>query len=128
MIESYVRSKGEDSTPAEKEPPLLMKHKRRSARNWMVALCNRILQVITTTTTRVGLPSLKACDKAKLRAEVRKINKAVKRIQTHNMIQLSSLLYAASYDTTQKMGLLKETRGSRSEEPFCNRNLEKRPE
>ena len=71
---------------------------------------------------------MKACDRAKMRAEVGKINKAVKRIQTHNVTQLNSLLYAASYDTTKKMGMLKERGVSGSEEPFCNRNLEKRPE
>ena len=33
---------------------------------------------------RVGLPSLKSCDRAKLRVELGIVNEAVKRIQTHN--------------------------------------------
>ena len=45
---------------------------------------------------RVGLPSLRSCDRAKLRVELGNINETVKRIKTHNITDLNSLLYAAS--------------------------------
>ena len=51
---------------------------------------------------RVGLPSLKSCDRAKLRVELGKVNEAVKRIQTHNITEMNSLLYAAAYVTTEE--------------------------
>ena len=63
------------------------------------ALRDRILEVILLQ-QRVGLPSLKSCDRAKLRAEVGKFNEAAKRIQTHSIPELNSLLYAAAYVTT----------------------------
>ena len=69
------------------------------------ALRNRILHVMQLE-QRVGLPSLKLCDRAKLRVELGKVNEAVKRIQTHNITELNSLLYAASYFTTERMGML----------------------
>ena len=41
---------------------------------------------------RAGLRSLKSCARAKLKAEFGKVNEAVKRIQTHNITELNSLL------------------------------------
>ena len=54
----------------------------------------------------------------KVKAEVGKINEAVKRIQTHNMTELNSLMYAAAYVTTKRMGMIKGRKGRRTEEPF----------
>ena len=57
-------------------------------------LCDRILEIIQLE-QRIGLPSLKSWQRTKLKAEVGKINEAVKRIQTHNITELNSLMYAA---------------------------------
>ena len=46
---------------------------------------------------------MKSCDRAKLRVEVGKVNEAVNRIQTHNITELNSLLYAAAYVTIERM-------------------------
>ena len=88
------------------------------------ALRNRILHVMQLV-QRVGLPSLKSCDRAKLRVELGKVNEAVKRIQTHNITELNSLLYAAAYVTTERMGMLKERRGRRTDEPFWKRRVKR---
>ena len=88
------------------------------------ALRNRILHVMQLV-QRVGLPSLKSCDTAKLRVELGKVNEAVKRIQTHNITELNSLLYAAAYVTTERMGMLKERRGRRTDEPFWKRRVKR---
>ena len=88
------------------------------------ALRNRILHVMQLE-QRVGLPSLKSCDRAKLRVELGKVNEAVKRIQTHNITELNSLLYAAAYVTTERMGMLKERRGRRTDEPFWKRRAKR---
>ena len=58
------------------------------------ALCDRILEIIQLK-QRIGLPSLKSCERTKLKAEVGKINKAVKRIQRHNITELNCIMYAA---------------------------------
>ena len=88
------------------------------------SLRNRILQVMQLK-QRVGLPSLKSCDRANLRVELGKVNQAVKRIQTHNITELNSLLYAAAYATTGRMGMLKEKRGRRTDEPFWKRGVKR---
>ena len=67
----------------------------------MEALCGRILQIMKLE-KRIGLPSPKSCERTKLKEEVGKINEAVKRIQTHNITELSSLMYAAAYMLLQK--------------------------
>ena len=53
------------------------------------ALCDRILGIIQLE-QRIGLPSLKSCERTKLNAEAGKINEGVKRIQTHNITELNS--------------------------------------
>ena len=73
----------------------------------------------------VHLPSLKSYDRAKLRVELGKVNEAVKRIQTHNITELNSLLYAAAYVTTERMAMLKERRGRRTDEPFRKRRVQR---
>jgi len=67
---------------------------------------------------RIGLPSLKSCYRTKLRVEVGKVNEAVKRIQTHNIAVPNSLMYAAAYVTTERMGMINGRKGRRPEEPF----------
>ena len=59
-----------------------------------------------------------------MKAEVGKVNKAIKRIRTHNITELNSLLYAAAYVTTEIMGMLKERKGKRTKEPFWKRRIE----
>ena len=62
----------------------------------MEALCGRILQIMKLE-KRIGLPSPKPCERTKLKAEVGRINEAVKRIQMHIITELSALMYAAAY-------------------------------
>ena len=88
------------------------------------ALRNRILQVMQSE-WRVGLPTLRSCDRAKLRVELGKVNEAVKRIQTHNITELNSFLCAAAYATTERMGMLKERRERRTDEPFWKRRVKR---
>ena len=83
-------------------------------------LCDRMLDV-TQLEQRIRLPSLK--ERTKLKAEVEKINEAVKRIQTHNITEVNSLMYAAAYITTEIMGMLKGRKGRRNEEPFWERTI-----
>ena len=80
-------------------------------------LCDRILEIIQLE-QRIGLPSLKSCERTKLKAEVGKINETFKRIQTHNITELNSLMYAAAYVTAERMGMIKAGKGRRTEEPF----------
>ena len=44
-----------------------------------------------------ALSPLKSCDGCKLIAEVGNVNKTVKKIQTNNVSELSSLLYSVTY-------------------------------
>ncbi|XP_037776982.1 uncharacterized protein LOC119573954 [Penaeus monodon] len=67
---------------------------------------------------RTGLPSLRPCDRAKQRTEVGNVNEDTKRIETHNITELNSLMYAAAYVTTERMGMLKKRKERRTEEPF----------
>lgn len=62
---------------------------------------------------RVGLPSLSLYHRAKVRAEVGKVNGAIKRIQIHNINELNSLLFASAYVTTERMRMLKGVEVSR---------------
>ena len=72
---------------------------------------------------RTGLPSLKLCNRVKLRTEVEAINEAIKGIETHNIMELNSLMYAAAYVTTKRMGMLKKRKERRTEEPFWKRRI-----
>ena len=60
-----------------------------------------------------------------MKAEVGKVNKAIKRIPTHNITELNSLLHAAAYVTTERMGMLKERKGKRTKEPFWKRRIKR---
>ena len=60
-----------------------------------------------------------------MKAEVGKVNKAIKRIRTHNINELNSLLYAAAYVTTERMEMLKERKGKRTKEPFWKRRIKR---
>ena len=84
------------------------------------ALCDRILEIIQLD-QRIGLPSLRPCERTKVKTEVGKINEAVKRIRTHNITKLNSLMYAAAYVTTERMGMIKGRKGRRTKEPFWKR-------
>ena len=86
-----------------------------------IALRDRILEVMLLE-ERARLPSLKACDGAQLRAEVGKVNEAVKRIETQNIAELN-LMYAATYVTTERMGMLKKRNERKTEEPFWKRRI-----
>ena len=72
---------------------------------------------------RTGLPSLKSCNRVKLRTEFEAINEAIKGIETHNITELNSLMYAAAYVTTERMGMLKKRKERRTEEPFWKRRI-----
>ena len=43
------------------------------------------------------------------------MNETVKRIQTHNITELNSLMYAAAYVTTERVGMIKGRKGRRTE-------------
>ena len=88
----------------------------------IIALRERILEVMLLE-ERTRLPSLKSCNRAKLRTEVEAINKAVKGIETHNIMELNSLMYAATYVTTERMGMLRKRKERRTEEPFWKRGI-----
>ena len=60
-----------------------------------------------------------------MKAEVGKVNKAIKRIRTNNINELNSLLYAAAYLTTERMEMLKERKGKRTKEPFWKRRIKR---
>ena len=57
----------------------------------------------------------KSCERTKLKAEVGKINEAVKMIQAHNITELDSLMYAAACVTTERMEMIKARKGRRTE-------------
>ena len=71
----------------------------------------------------IGLPSLKSCERTKLKAEVGKINAAVKRIQTYNITELNTLMYADAYVTTERMGMIQGRKGRKTEQPFWKRRI-----
>ena len=60
-----------------------------------------------------------------MKAEVGKVNKAIKRIRTHNITELNSLLYAAAYVTAERMEMLKERKRKRTKEPFWKRRIKR---
>ena len=60
-----------------------------------------------------------------MKAEVGKVNKAIKRIRTNNINELNSLPYAAAYVTTERMEMLKERKGKRTKEPFWKRRIKR---
>ena len=86
------------------------------------ALCDRILELIQLE-PRIGLPSLKSCKRTTLKAEVGKINEAVKRIQTQNITELNSLMYVAANVTTERMVMISGRKWRRTEEPFWKRRI-----
>ena len=86
------------------------------------ALRERMLEIMILE-ERTALPSLRLCNKAKLRAAVAEVNEAAKRIETHNITQLNSLMYAAAYVTTERMGMLKKKKEGRTKEPFWKRRI-----
>ena len=88
----------------------------------IIALQERILEVMLLE-ERTGLPSLKSCNRVKLRTEVEAINEAVKGIETHNITELNSLMYASAYVTTERMGMLKKRKERRTEELFWKRRI-----
>ena len=73
---------------------------------------------------RTGLPSLKSCNRVKLRTEVKVINEAVMEFETHNIMELNSLMYAVTNVTIERMEMLKK-RKERTEEPFRKRIKQK---
>lgn len=54
------------------------------------------IQEVRQLDQRVGLPSLSLYNRAKVRAEAGKVNRAIKRIQIHNINELNSLLFASA--------------------------------
>ena len=72
---------------------------------------------------RVRLSLLRLCDRAKLRAEVGNFNGATKRIETHIITELNSLMYAVAYVTTERMRMLKKRKERRTEEPSWKRRI-----
>ena len=96
--------RGEESISVEEEPRVSPDEKQQQEDTSLEldAICDRILEIIKQK-ERVGLPSLKSCDRTKLKAEVGKVNEAVKRIQTRNITELNSLMYAAAYVTTERI-------------------------
>ena len=88
----------------------------------IIALQERILEVILLE-ERTGSPLLKSCNRVKLRTEVEAINETVKGFETHNITEMNSLMYAASYVTIKRMGMLKKRKERRTEEPFWKRRI-----
>ena len=122
-LETQEDSRDQNNTPAEEDPiglPDLEPQEDISPE--LNALRDRILEVMLLK-ERTRLPSLRSCDRAKLRAEVGNVNEATKRIETHNITELNSLMYAAAYVTTEKMGMLKKRKERRNEEPFWMRRI-----
>ena len=58
-----------------------------------------------------------------MRTEVEAINEAIKGIETHNITELNSLMYAVAYVTTERMGMLIKRKERRTEEPFWKRRI-----
>ena len=67
---------------------------------------------------KVGVTSLKLCDRVRLRAKVRNVNEAAKRIETYNITELNFLMNAAAYVTIERVEMLKNRKQGRIEEPF----------
>ena len=122
--ETQEENRDQNNAPPEEDPivsPDLELHEEISPE--LIALRDRILEIMLTE-ERVGLPSLKSCNRAKLRAEVANVNEA-KRIETHNITELNSLLYAVAYVTTERMGMLMKRKERRTEEPFWKRRIKR---
>ena len=69
--------------------------------------------LVPLTGTGVGLPSLKSCERTKLKGEVEKIN----------ITEMKFLMYAAVYVTTEGMGMIKGRKGRRTEELFWKKRI-----
>ena len=113
----------QNNIPAQEDPIVLSDLEPQEGTSpEIIALRERILEVMLLE-ERTGLPLLKSCNRVKLRAEVEAINEAVKGIETHNITELNSLMYAAAYVTTERMGMLKKRKERRTEEPFWKRRI-----
>ena len=53
---------------------------------------------------RTGLPSLKSCNRVKLRTEVEANNEVVMKFETDNIMELNSLMYTAANVIIERMG------------------------
>ena len=73
----------------------------------VIALRDRILEVMLLE-EKAGLPSLKSCDRGKLRVEVGNGNEAAKRIETHNIAELNSFNVCSSICHHRKNGNVEE--------------------
>ncbi|XP_047501186.1 uncharacterized protein LOC125047119 [Penaeus chinensis] len=123
ILETQEDSRDQNNTPAEENPiapPDLEPQEEISPE--LSALRDRILEVMLLE-ERAGLPSLRSCDRAKLRVEVGNVNEATKSIETHNITELNSLMYAVAYATTERMGMLKKRKERKTEEPFVKRRI-----
>ena len=112
-----VTAEEEPSSPPAEEP-------QEEVNPELDVLCDRIQEVMNSE-QRVRLPSLRSFNSTKFRVEVGKVDEAMKRIQTNDFNELNSLLYAAAYVTTERMGMLKERSGKRTEESFWRRRIKR---
>ena len=88
--ETQEENRDQNNAPPEEDPivsPDLELHEEISPE--LIALRDRILEIMLIE-ERVRLPSLKSCNRAKLRAAVANVNEAAKRIETHNITILNS--------------------------------------
>ena len=85
------------------------------------------IQEVLLLDQRVGLlDSMTEVMRHSKGAKIGKVNRAIKRIQTHNITELNSLLYAYMYVATERMGMKrKESRGKRTKEPFWKREMDR---
>ena len=91
-IDHATTSDTQEEHQREEEPRVSTAEELREEINpELEAPCDRILEIIQLE-QRIGLPSLQSYEKLKLKAEVGKINEAVKRRQTHNITGLNFLM------------------------------------
>lgn len=98
--------------------PQLKSHTKRVTLNSMF---RDTIQEVLRLDQRVGLldTMTEVIRHSKVKSKNWKVNRAIKRIQTHNITELNSLLYAYMYVATERMGMKrKESRGKRTKEPF----------
>ena len=60
---------------------------------------------------------MKSCDRSKLRAKAAIVNETVKDTLTKDITEMKSSLYAAIYVVSYRMGMIKDTRVRKNEEP-----------
>ena len=105
--------------------PQLKSHTKRVTQNSM--FCDTIQEVLGLD-QRVGLldTMTEVMRHSKVKSKNWKVNRAIKRIQTHNITELNSLLYAYMYVAKERMGMKrKESRGKRTKEPFWKREMDR---